>query len=52
MDPEIKPNAAGFRVRSTEILAPQAARGFEKLDGVYYWTDVSVWDRAAKAETP
>jgi len=44
MNPDIKPNAAGFRVRCTTILAPDDARGFTKIDGVYYWTDTSVWD--------
>lgn len=39
MNPEIKPNAAGFRVRSTDFVAPAGARGFTKIDGVYFWTD-------------
>ena len=41
LDPEIKPNAAGFRVRTTTIEAPQGARGFEKIEGVYFWSDRS-----------
>jgi hypothetical protein len=41
---EIKPNKAGFRVRTTTILAPAGAHGFTEIDGVYYWTDTSVWD--------
>lgn len=51
LNQDISPNAAGFRVRITEIPAPTGARGFEKIDGVYYWTDTSVWDRVP-AETP
>ena len=39
LDPEIKPNVAGFRVRCTTIPAPEGARGFTKIDGVYYWTE-------------
>jgi hypothetical protein len=38
LDPEIRPNKAGFRVRHTEILAPAGAIGFARVDGVYYWT--------------
>lgn len=44
IDPDIKPNKAGFRVRITEIPAPEGARWFTKIDGVYYWTTESVWD--------
>jgi hypothetical protein len=39
MNSEIKPNKAGFRVRTTTIPAPEGARGFTEVDGVYYWTD-------------
>lgn len=42
LDPEIKPNRAGFRVRCTTIPAPDGARGFAKIDGVYYWTDIDM----------
>lgn len=38
MNPEIKPNAAGFRVRVTEILAPDGARGVEEVNGVLHWS--------------
>jgi hypothetical protein len=38
IDPTIKPNAAGFRVRTSEIPAPVGVTGFTKIDGVYYWT--------------
>ena len=38
MNPEIKPNAAGFRVRVTEILAPAGARGVEEVNGVLHWS--------------
>lgn len=41
LDPEIKPNAVGFRVRTTTIEAPHGARGFEKIEGVYFWSDRS-----------
>jgi len=34
-----------FRVRCTEIIAPENARGFTKVDGIYYWTRSSVWDK-------
>ena len=40
LDASIPPNAAGFRVRSTTILAPEGAKGFTKIDGVYFWTDL------------
>lgn len=39
LNPEIKPNKVGLRVRCTTIEAPSGARGFEKIEGVYYWTD-------------
>ena len=45
LDASIPPNAAGFRVRATTIPAPEGAKGFTRIDGVYYWTDMSVWDR-------
>lgn len=38
LDPEIKPNKAGFRVRHTEILAPTPDAIFTERDGTYYWT--------------
>lgn len=47
LDPTIKPNKVGFRVRSTQFLAPPGALGFTQIDGIYYWTDTSVWDRMA-----
>lgn len=37
LNPDIKPNKAGFRVRATEFLAPKGANGFTKKDGIYYW---------------
>jgi hypothetical protein len=43
LDPDIKPNKAGFRVRCTTIIAPPGAHGFTEIDGVYYWTDMN-WD--------
>lgn len=47
LDAEIKPNKAGFRVRSTEFLAPDGAIGFTKVDGLYYWTDTDMFGRTA-----
>jgi hypothetical protein len=47
LNPEIKPNKAGLRVRSTTIHAPPGAMGFTKIGGVYYWTDTDVWGRTA-----
>ena len=44
LKPEIKPNKAGFRVRTTDFLAPAGARGFEMIDGIYYCTDRDVLD--------
>lgn len=55
LNPEIKPNAAGFRVRSTEILAPPGAYGVEEVGGVLYWSTRDVWGRehsANKADMP
>lgn len=51
LNPEIEPNKAGFRVRTTTILAPPGALGFKEIDGVYYWTDTSIWDRMRWART-
>ena len=47
LNPKIKRNKAGFRVRSTTINAPPGAMGFTEIDGVYYWTDTDVWGRSA-----
>jgi len=38
LDPTITANAAGFRVRSLDIPAPEWARGFATRDGVLVWT--------------
>lgn len=48
IDPEIKPNAAGFRVRTTDFLAPIGAIGFTSVDGIYYWTDTDCYGRKAE----
>jgi len=45
LDPEIKANKAGFRVRSTTIEAPPGAIGFTQIDGEYYWTDTDQFGR-------
>ena len=47
-DPEIKPNAAGFRVRSSDFFPPPGARGFTLVDDVYYWTDTDCWEQMAE----
>lgn len=39
MDPTIKPNKAGFRVRLSDFVAPEGARGITKIDGEYFWID-------------
>jgi hypothetical protein len=43
---EIRPNKAGFRVRSTEFMAPDGAHGFTDIDGIYYWTRETIWELA------
>lgn len=47
LDPEIKPNAAGLRVRCTTLLAPDGALGFTEIAGVYYWIDTDMYGRTA-----
>lgn len=51
LDPTIRVNGAGLRLRLTEIAAPEGAHGFTKIDGIYYWTDTSVWDQMRQAHT-
>lgn len=41
LNPDIKPNKAGFRVRSSDFHAPDWATSYEKVDGIYYWTETS-----------
>lgn len=38
LNPEIQPNKAGFRVRSTYFYPPEGYRDYQYIDGVYYWT--------------
>ena len=45
LDSDIKPNKVGFRVRFASLLAPAGANGFAHVDGVYYWTKSSCWDK-------
>lgn len=45
IDPEIKPNAAGLRVRNTEFIAPEGARGFTQIDGTFYWSDKNQYEQ-------
>lgn len=47
LDPEIQPNAAGFRVRTTTIPAPLGALGFALVGDVYFWTDTDMFGRTA-----
>jgi hypothetical protein len=49
LEPEIKRNKAGFRVRCTTFIAPAGVFGYTQKDGVYYWTDMDVWDQMAAA---
>jgi hypothetical protein len=46
--PDIGPNAAGLRVRTTEIPAPAGCFGFTAIDGVYYWTAADMYGRSAE----
>lgn len=48
LNPEIKENAAGFRCRGTDFIAPEGALGFTCIDGVYYWTDADMYGRSAE----
>lgn len=48
LDPEIKPNKAGFRCRSSDFYPPEGARGFEQIDGIYYWIDLDCYERMAE----
>lgn len=45
LDPNIGPNKAGFRVRSSDIVAPPGALGFTTIEGIVYWTDVDHYGR-------
>lgn len=45
LNPEIKPNKAGYRVRSTDFPAPDGACGFTQIDGEYFWTDTDQFGR-------
>lgn len=50
LNPEIKDNGHGFRVRSSDFLAPPGAIGFTSIDGVYYWTDTDQFGRTYSPE--
>jgi len=52
LDASIPPNAAGFRVRSTTIPAPEGAHGFTKIDGVYYWTAEDMYGSLGSVPVP
>lgn len=43
----IPPNAAGFRVRSSDSIAPPGAIGVKEIDGKYFWTDTDCYGRVA-----
>ena len=45
LNPEIRDNGHGFRVRGSDFLAPEGALGFKCVEGVYYWTDVDMYGR-------
>ncbi len=47
LDPSIGPNAAGFRVKSTDYPAPPGAYGVTTVDGVLCWTDLDEYGRTA-----
>lgn len=47
LNPEIHDNGHGFRVRTSDFLAPSGAIGFIELNGVYYWTDTDEYGRKA-----
>jgi len=47
LNPEIRANKVGLRVRTTEFAAPEGAIGFTSVDGVYYWTDTDQFGRTA-----
>lgn len=48
LNPDIRDNGHGFRVRTTTIIAPLGALGFIDVDGVYYWTDTNQFGQTAK----
>ena len=48
LNPDIRPNKAGFRVRTTELLAPDGALGFTNVDGIYFWTDTDMYGRTQR----
>jgi len=51
LNPEIRPNKAGFRCRSTEFFPPPGARGFKLVDDGYYWTDTDCYEQMAEERT-
>ena len=44
LNPDIRPNKSGLRVKSSDFIAPKGAKGFKCIDGVYYWSKKSVYD--------
>jgi hypothetical protein len=52
INPEIKDNGHGFRVRASNFPAPPGALGFTSVDGVYYWTDKDMYGRSAAEREP
>lgn len=38
LNPDIHDNGHGFRVRTSEFIAPDGATGFTLIDGDYLWT--------------
>lgn len=45
LNASIPDNGHGFRVRTSEFLAPPGAIGFENVGGVYFWTDTDAYGR-------
>ncbi len=37
LNPEIKENDAGLRVKHSEFYAPEGADCYKEYDGIYYW---------------
>src|SRR5687768_987683 len=58
LDPTIQKNAAGLRVRVTEIVAPKGAKWFTAIHGTYFWTKEDSYElmressRSADADLP
>lgn len=47
LNPDIKPNVVGYRVRTSDFIAPEGAVGFTRVGDIYYWTDTDQFGRTA-----